>query len=376
VRRFPLDRRLQRFWRQRHRPGELPGTLTADPDAQRSRVQVIAYGASGVDASTDVITDATAITPFLGKQPVLWVNVEGLGDVKLVEAIGDLFKIDRLQLEDVVNTRQRPKMESADGYDFVIARRAIIDGQFNTEQVAIFFGPGFVVTFHESSSSYLEPVRDRIHKNRGKIRKAGSDYLMYAVLDTIIDHYFPVLTTFGEQSAELDDQVFTNNCDDVLTAVRDLRHSFMRLQAVAMPTREVLNRLITDPGSRIAGTTRPYLRDCQDHILQVIDQIDSLRFTSSDLMNHYHSQMTQKLNETMKVLTMIATIFIPLTFITSIYGMNFDPTASPWNMPELRWPWGYPVILAFMGAMTLGMLAWFYRMGWLHFGAARPRKQR
>lgn len=370
--------RAQRGGRKRWRklrilPGQAPGTLFPDPDAEKTRVHLFSYGPHGAESQESVNLDQIRASLFkMGdtksvepRPSVIWVNIEGLADVQIIENLGEIFGLERLALEDVLNTGHRPKLESHDGYDFVVARRAHFDKRFRTEQVSIFFGPGFVVSFHEGPTAYLDPVRERIVKNRGKLRKAGSDYLAYSIIDSLVDHYFPPVTRFAEVFADLDEELFNDPSDDFIGVVRDLRASLVRFQGIALPMVEVIARLIANPGNRIAGTTKPYLRDCQDHVLQVIDQIDSFRQISSDLMNQYHSLMTHKLNETMKVLTMIATIFIPLTFITSIYGMNFDASASPWNMPELKSPYGYPVILFLMAAMSFAMLVYFRRRGWI-----------
>lgn len=367
-------RGTRKRWRKlRVLPGQAPGTLTPDPDAEKTRIHVVAYSpqtvdsheAVSLDAVRDIIETGKAGKTGEAKLGVLWVNIEGLADVHVVEAMGEIFGFERLTLEDVLNTTHRPKLECHDGYDFVIARRAFFDQRFRTDQVSIFFGPGYVVSFHEAPAPYLDPVRERILRNRGKLRKSGSDYLAYSILDCLVDHYFPPLTRLSEVFADLDEELFNDPSDDFINVVRDLRTSLVRFQGIALPMVDVVARLIANPGNRVAGTTKPYLRDCQDHMLQVVDQIDSFRQISSDLMNQYHSHMTHKLNETMKVLTMIATIFIPLTFITSIYGMNFDPHASSWNMPELRSPYGYPIILGLMAAMSLGMLVYFRRRGWI-----------
>lgn len=371
----------KRRWRKlRVLPGQAPGTLTSDPDAEKTRVDLHVYGPQSCQTSTGVALDTVRATlkaiaetkPGEARPTVVWVNVEGLADVQVVESLGEIFGLERLALEDVLNTMHLPKLECHDNYEFVLVRQAVFGKRFRTEQVSIFFGPGFVVSFHEGSTTYLDPVRERIVKNRGKLRKAGSDYLAYSILDCLVDHYFPPLTRFAEVFAELDEELFRETEIDFIAFVRDLRASLVRFQGIAMPMVDVLARLIANPGNRVAGATKPYLRDCQDHVLQVLDQIDSFRQVSSDLMNQYHSHMTHKLNETMKVLTMIATIFIPLTFITSIYGMNFD-TSSPWNMPELRWAFGYPFVLGLMTAMSLGMVVFFRRRGWIRpIFARRP----
>lgn len=359
-------------------PGSTPGTLAADPLAARSYLSVLAYGPQSVDIVVDANATASSmgavlprIKATLGTAPVVWINVDGLADLALIEGLGEMLGIDRLGLEDVLNTRHRPKFESHDGYEFAILRTASYEKhRFETHQVSLFFGAGFVLTFHEQGSTYLEPVRDRILKNRGKIRKLAPDYLAYAILDCCVDHYFPPLSQLATRLAEYDDELFTNPCEDFIQRVRETRGDLVTFHGIILPTRDIVNRLITEQRGRITGATRPFLRDCLDHVLQVIDHLDSLRASSSDLMNHHHTQMAQRLNETMKVLTIISTIFIPLTFITSIYGMNFD------YMPELRKTWGYPAVLGGMFLAGSFMLGFFVKMGWIRLPGASGRRAR
>jgi magnesium transporter len=364
--------RLSHHTRQQFHPGASPGTLQPQPDAEKTIINVMAYGPTSIEEHYQQTVEQ--VKAVLGKHPVLWVNVEGLADVALIEELGNLFKIDRLALEDVVATRHRPKTEEHDLYDFVVARKVNYDTCFHTDQVSLFVGANWVLSFHEHASTFLEPVRERIEKSRGKIRKLGTDYLAYAIVDCLVDHYFPVLSAFHDQIAELDAEVFHNPSHNFLSVLRELRNDLLKFQGIAMPMLDVLNKWLAHPGGRVAKTTKPFIKDCLDHMLQVIDQIESLRLNSSDLMNQYHSNMTHKLNETMKVLTIIATIFIPLTFITSIYGMNFDPSTSPLNMPELKWAYGYPAVLAMMALIGGGMLFYFHKKGWLR--GEREREER
>lgn len=355
----------------RQEPGQSPGTLTADPEAANTRIEVFRYNAqecSHLEKGT--LEDISAAAEKTRGKPdhITWINITGLADLSVIEQIGELFAIDRLILEDIVQGNQLPKIEETDQFEFVILRKALYEKGFDTRQVSVIFGHKYVLTFHERSSAYLDPVRERILKARGKIRKSGADYLSYAIIDCVVDHYFPAVARFSEMFIELDDRVFTGAGEDFITIVRDLRGSLVRFQSITQSTRDILNRLIANPSTRLAMSTKPFFRDCLDHLLQINDQLDSLKLTSSDLMNHYHSHMTQKLNETMKVLTIIATIFIPLTFITSIYGMNFDTRASRWNMPELAHPLGYPVVLIFMATVAVLMLFWFRKKGWLGGG--------
>ena len=343
-------------------PGQSPGTLLIDPEAASTTIDVLRYNIAECVHLEHVSIDD--IKPS-SDQYITWINITGLADISVIEKLGAMFALDRLLLEDIVNVGDLPKMEMYDNYDFVVVRKPIYDKGFDTRQVSIVIGPKFVLTFHERSSAYLNPVRERILKAHGKIRKSGSDYLSYAIIDCVVDHYFPALTKVSEHFVELEDLVFAGANNDFIARVRDLRANLVKFQSITQSTRDVLNRLIGNPSNRLASSTRPFFRDCLDHIHQINDQLDSLKLTSSDLMNHYHSNMTQKLNETMKVLTIIATIFIPLTFITSIYGMNFNTEISDWNMPELHSPYGYPVVIIFMVIVAGFMLIWFRRKGWL-----------
>ncbi len=344
------------------KPGQSPGTLLVDPEAANTTIAVLRYNVSECVHLEQVSIDD--IKPA-SDQYITWIDITGLADISVIEKLGSMFSLDRLLLEDIVNVGDLPKMEMFDNYDFIVVRKPLFDKDFDTLQVSIVVGPKFVLTFHERSSAYLNPVRERIIKAHGKIRKSGSDYLSYAIIDCVVDHFFPALTKVSELFIELEDLVFAGSNNDFITRVRDLRANLVKFQSVTQSTRDVLNRLIGAPSNRLASSTKPFFRDCLDHIHQINDQLDSLKLTSSDLMNHYHSNMTQKLNETMKVLTIISTIFIPLTFITSIYGMNFNTEISKFNMPELNSPYGYPVVVAFMVIVAAIMLIWFRRKGWL-----------
>ncbi len=344
------------------KPGQSPGTLLIDPEAANTSLEILRYNVSECVYLEDVSIDE--IKPS-SEHHITWINVTGLADINVIEKLGSMFSLDRLLLEDIVNADDLPKIEIYDNYDFVVVRKPLYDKVFDTRQVSIVIGPKFVLTFHERSSSYLTPVRERIIKAQGKIRRSGADYLSYAIIDCVVDHYFPAITKVSELFVELEDMVFAGANNDFIARVRDLRANLVKLQSITQSTRDVLNRLIGIPSNRLASATRPFFRDCLDHIHQINDQLDSLKLTSSDLMNHYHSNMTQKLNETMKVLTIIATIFIPLTFITSIYGMNFNTEISRFNMPELLLPYGYPVVMIFMVIVAIIMLIWFRRKGWL-----------
>ena len=245
------------------------------------------------------------------------------------------------------------------------------DSPVETEQVAFFLGKEYVVTFQEHAIDCFEPVRDRIRRAKGRIRKAGPDYLCYALIDTIVDAYFPALERHGDQLEELEDKIVTRPEAEHVGQLHDLKRDLLMLRRAIWPHREMINELIRDEKSFIAADTRIFLRDCYDHTIQLMDIVETYREIASGLLDVYISSVSTKLNEIMKVLTIIATVFIPLSFIASLYGMNFDRAASRWNMPELGWPFGYPLVLLLMLATAGGLMGYFWRKGWLFGQRAR-----
>jgi magnesium transporter len=355
---------------RRTQPGASPGTVTADPEAHRTSVQVIAYGPDEmIEKSVD---NLDAIRGIVGKYPVTWINVDGLGDAATIENLGQIFGLHRLALEDVVNTHQRAKVEPYGEQLFIVARMADLELRANTEQLSMFVGTNFVITFQEEAGDSWEPIRQRIRSKAGRIRTLGPDYLAYEIMDANIDAYFPVLEQFGERLDELEDTVLAQPTADVIDQVHELKSGLLMLRRAIWPHREMLAALARDSMPLITDPTRVYLRDCYDHIVQLVDLTETYRELTADLRDLYMSAISNRINETMRVLTIIATIFIPLTFIAGIYGMNFDHSASPWNMPELYWFWGYPFALGLMTVVAVAMVVFFRSRGWLGRGPARP----
>ncbi|MBN2582898.1 MAG: magnesium/cobalt transporter CorA [Planctomycetes bacterium] len=351
--------------------GAVPGTFRIDPNAPRPVIDVMAYGPD--DFVAEEIRDLTHLEELLAAWPVVWVNVCGLGDEKVLNRLKDLFGLHPLALADVVNVSQRSKVEPYGDLLFVVTRMATVqEHKLDTEQMSIFLGRRFVLTFQEHVGDCLEPVRDRIRHNAGRIRNLGTDYLAYSLLDAVIDAYYPLLEQYGEWLEDLEDQVISHPDVNTVHRVRGARRDLLTLRRALWPQRDAVNALLRDPLPQVADETRIYLRDCYDHVSQLIDIIETQRELAAGLQDVYLSTVSNRMNEVMKVLTVIATIFIPLTFIVGIYGMNFDPDRSPWNMPELRWAWGYPAVLAVMATVAAGMLVYFRRRGWLG-GGRRPR---
>ena len=371
--RDPAPRPRRRRKERMPEPGTPPGLLVADPDAPKPVIRVLAYGPDGVDERP--IRSPDEIPPLLGKRPVTWVQVAGLGDVAVLEKLGAIFHLHRLALEDVLNTHQRPKFEHYEGFHLLLLRMPEMAGQEAlTQQFAIFFGPGFVLTFDERPGDCLDPIRQRLRDGKGRLRAAGFDYLAYALLDAIIDAYFSVVETEGEHLDELEDDILKGVSPHGLVGrIHCTRRNLLTVRRALWPLREVVSALQREEDAAVTPETRLYLRDVYDHVVNLLDMLENLREIGAGLMELHLSAVSNRMNEIMKVLTVISTIFMPLTFIVGVYGMNFDPDSSPWNMPELRWYWGYPFAIAVMLAAVTAMLLFFRRRGWIGKGSRTLR---
>jgi len=350
--------------RRRTPPGASPGTLVANPESCPPKLHVFAYDQQRLVEQP--LTDLKQIPNLLAEYPVTWLNIDGLGDIKTIQAIGDLFQLHPLALEDVVNSHQRAKVEDYGDYLFIVSRMAQYAEQLETEQLSMFLGRNFVITFQEDlPGDCLNAVRDRLRKNQGRMRSLGPDYLAYALLDSVVDSYFPVLEKYGERLDILDEQITSDDAGNTLADFHKMRGELLYLRRAIWPHREAMAALSRDVSPLIQHETRVHLRDCYDHTIQLIDFLETNRDLCSDLRDYYLSKVSNRLNEIMKVLTIIATIFIPLTFVTGLYGMNFDPDVSPYNMPELRWRYGYPMVWGVMICIVGGMVVFFRRRGWM-----------
>jgi magnesium transporter len=357
--------------RRRTAPGSPPGALVVDPGAPAPRMQAFRYGPDTFEESPDVSLDEATAAVADGQR--LWLNVDGLGHADTLRRIGERFRLHPLALEDVINVHQRPKFEAYDDHLFLILRMPLAGpgapapqtAVLRTEQVAVCLGRGHVVTFQEAAGDAFEPVRQRLRNQASALRRRGSDYLAYALVDAAVDAYFPLLEAYGERLEALEADVIGRPERDHVAAIHDLKRDLLTLRRAVWPMRDMLAALRRDDTELIDDHTRVYLRDCEDHTVQLIDMIETYREIASGLVDIHLSSVSNRMNEVMKVLTIIATIFIPLTFVAGIYGMNFDPTVGPWSMPELGWRYGYPAVLGAMLVVALGLVAWFRRMGWI-----------
>jgi magnesium transporter len=349
--------------RRRTAPAPLPGLIVADPLAKRPRLTVIAFGPESVVERT--VERLEEVAELRGRFPVLWLNVDGLGDAATIEQVGELFGLHRLALEDAVNTHQRAKLDLFDSAVFIVARMAEARRPVVLEQLSLFLGADFVVTFQESEGDCWDPLRKRIREGAGRVRHHGPDFLVYCLIDAAIDAYFPLLEACGDDLDAIEESVVARPGRESLDRLHHMKGELLSLRRAIWPHREMLAALARESTPFVTDSTRLYLRDCHDHVIQIAELLETYRELTADLRDLYMSAVSNRINETMRVLTIIATIFIPITFIASIFGMNFDPAASPWNMPELRWRWGYPVALGSMVLTATGMGWYFYRRGWL-----------
>jgi magnesium transporter len=353
-------------WRKRYgSPGAAPGTLSSLLEISLpARITAIHYSAEHY--TEEQVTDLEAYLKAVPHEGVLWLNVDGLGDVHILERLGDYFDLHPLCLEDVLNIPQRPKLESYETYEFLVFRVALLQSVTElTEQVSLFLGTSHVLTFQERQSNVFEPVLERLRQSHGMLRHSGADHLAYALLDAAIDGFFPLLEQLGERLEDLEEAVLATPTRQTLEEIYAVRRALAGLRRAMWPAREAVNAFARIETRLVSEQTRLFLQDCYDHVLQVIDVLESYRDLAAGLMETYLSSQSNRLNEIMKVLTIIATIFIPLTFIAGIYGMNFHAEKSPWNMPELNWYWGYPFSLVLMLVLALALLLFFRRKGWL-----------
>ncbi|HUU00007.1 MAG TPA: magnesium/cobalt transporter CorA [Myxococcota bacterium] len=347
-------------------PGSVPGTLPAPAGQPPPVVTRFVYD---LDDCQSVNVDPSELEKALAHEPgkVVWVDVQGLGDGEIIRRIGAKLDLHALTQEGIVYAHQRPKLEEFDDHLFVIMRavRLLTDRAIDNEQLSIILKAGLLVTFQERPGDGFDPVRRRLLDGKGPMRKSGADYLCYALIDTAIDNYYPVLDLYEDTMDLLDDQVRENPRPATSAAVHAMRRELRQLRRAVWPLREVASMLGRTDIDLITDPVRIAFRDCHDHAVQVADFVESNRERASDLADLYLAMVGEKTNQVMKVLTIIATIFIPLTFLCGLYGMNFDPEASPYNMPELKWRFGYPFFWIAVLLVFTGMLWFFRHKGWI-----------
>lgn len=346
--------------------GSIPGTLKIPTDAPPPKIVLIDYNQS--DVTRKEIATPEECASYLDTESVSWVEVLGLGSEDILQRLGRVFAIPPLILEDIVNVPQRPKVEYYEEQVVIIARMVMLNESpvgFHNEQVSFILGKHYLLTVQEEPErDCFESVRLRIRNNKGVIRKHNADYLTYTLLDAIIDGFFPLLEAYGERIEDLEEEVVANPTPQTLKKIYQIRRDLLTLRRAIWPQRDVINCLIRDDNDLISDEVQIYLRDCYDHAIQILDMVETYRELASGLMDVYLSAVGNKMNEIMKILTVISTIFIPLTFVAGIYGMNFNTEKSHWNMPELNWYFGYPLCLAAMGAIAVSLIFFFWRRGW------------
>ena len=343
--------------------GAVPGTLVIAEDAPPPRIHVIVYTPESVREHD--ISDVEQLQGLISEDAVMWVDVQGFGDEQVIRRIGEIFSLHSLAVADVVNVPQRPKAESYDAQLLLITRMVRLVGHLDIdiEQVSIVLGKGYVLTFQERYGDVLDPVRRRIHEGKGlTLRGQGADYLAYAIQDTIIDGYYPVLEILGDQLADLEDKIMTQPGPRLLRKLNRTKNMLSDLRRSLWPQRESVNSLIRDEHPLVTDVTRMYLRDTYDHCIQTTEVIEMYREMAGGLMNTYLSSMANRTNDVMRVLTVMASIFIPLTFLAGIYGMNFE------YMPELHVWWAYPLMWLAMLLLGGAMVLYFHRKGWISAG--------
>lgn len=343
--------------------GMPPGSLIHIGEKKQEHTRVTVMDYEGDRFAEQQPEDVELVFPLRDEPTTSWINIDGVHDMGVIEKLGHHFLVHPLTLEDVVNTAQRPKFEEFDDYIYVVFKmlRYDPDGeQVRAEQVSLVVGHHFLISFQEADGDVFEHIRERIRKGRGRLRRGGSDYLAYALIDAVVDHYFIVLEHLGEKIETLETQLYDDDRgNDLLHDIFRLKQEMIYLRKQVWPLRETLSRFHKTDNTLVQEKNRVFFADVYDHLIQGIEVIESLRDVLSSLQDLYISMTGQRMNEIMKVLTIIATIFIPITFVAGIYGMNFEV------MPELKWRWGYFAVWGFFLAIILGMLVFFKRRRWL-----------
>jgi magnesium transporter len=346
---------------QKHNPqiGARPGTLAIPPDSPFPKITVVRYDATSVDRHE--IGDVEELRALRDDRRVMWVDVQGLGDEATMRAIGKIFGLHAVALENAVNVPQRAKTESYPEHQLIIARTPRVDreGVVRTPQVCFVLGERYLLTFQERYFGFFDSVRSRLQDGLGPMRSQPPDYLAYALIDAMVDRYYPVAQWLSDSLEELEDMVVENPHPDVLGRIHELRRQLVVLRRVGWPQREAISAMLRDQTPFFSDHVKVYLRDTHDHIAQIVELIDSAREMASDMADAYLSNVSHRTNEIMKVLTLMASIFIPLTFLAGIYGMNFE------NMPELSSRNGYFIALGVMAVLAVSMAGYFKRRGWI-----------
>ena len=354
------------FRRRDHSPGTPPGSLVELPDVEppATTLHLIHYNSSTFEEKA--LQSVEECRDYLGKRTVTWLHIQGMPHSEMLTQLGEITDLHSLAQEDIMNMGQRPKIEEYDEQLFIVLN---IPEQRQDEtaiiQLSLIVTDHCLISFCPTLTDPFEPVRKRLRKHSGRLREKKVDYLLYAITDLVIDLGFPLLDTIGEDLEVLEDDLLERPEEVSTAAIHALRRQLLLLRRSLWPHQDAVNYLLHGEHPLIQDDTLVYFRDCHDHATRIIEIIENYRDMTANLLDVQYASATHRLNETMRVLTVIATIFIPLTFITGIYGMNFSNPDSPWSMPELHWYYGYPLALALMVVMVIGMILYFKRNKWL-----------
>ncbi len=339
-----------------------PGTLVYTGNGEKEPVKITIIDYDEKHLQEHEILDCAECLPYRDSPTVTWLNIDSIQNVNVIEEIGRNFSIHPLVLEDLMSVNQRPKMENYDDYSFIVLRMLRVNedkGKIEDEQLSLIVGSSFVISFQEYEGDVFEPIRTRIREDKGIIRKSNSDYLVYALIDTIVDNYFIIIEKIEEEAEKIEEKLSSSATTKSLQEINALKRAIISIRRAIWPLREFLGMIGKGDSTLFAESTILYMRDVYDHTIQLVDMADTLREIISDLTNLYLSAISNRLNEIMKVLTIISTIFIPMTFLAGVYGMNFQ------NMPELSLRWGYPAVLLAMVGIGVVMLIYFRKKRWL-----------
>jgi magnesium transporter len=354
---------MPKLRQKRTKKAGLPsGTLiyTGDKKDEKITIHVIDYDETNVHEQELPAVEACIL--YKNKPTVTWINIDGVHNVQMLEKLGECFGLHRLVMEDIMNTDQRPKMEDYGEYLYIVLKMLSISksGEIVTEQTSIVLGANYIVSFQEGiEGDVFNLIRERLRSGKGRIRKTGADYLAYSLLDAIVDNYFVILEKFGDKIEQLETELIEKPSQKTVQRIYQLKRELIFLHNAVWPLREVVSSLGKNESPLVKDPTVPYVRDVYDHVIHIIDSVDIYREMLSGMLDLYLSSVSNRLNEVMKVLTVIATIFMPLTFVAGLYGMNFK------FMPELEWQYGYPFVLSIMVAISVVMLVYFKRKKWI-----------
>ena len=344
------------------RVGLPPGSIIYTGEKRDLNVHISVFDYNEHRLEEKTLKSIEECLAYRDKDTVSWVNLDGVHDTQQIEKLGAHYNIHPLVLEDIVHTTQRPKVDEHDNYLFIVLKMLEFDSTRNevtSEQISLILGPSYVISFQENQGDVFDPIRERIRTARGRIRKVGPDYLAYALIDAIVDHYFVVLEKIGERIEELEEVVLKDPSVEYAQAIHALKRETILLRKAVWPLREVISYLDRIETNLINPNTRVFLKDVYDHTIQVIDSVESYRDIISGMLEIYLASVSNRMNEVMKVLTIISTIFIPLTFVVGVYGMNFE------FMPELKMKWAYPTVMLGMLLIVAGMLFFFRKRKWI-----------